>query len=461
MGRGSSRFAKTERNGPENMALKSSKKTAVNTYELELLLDKASFDAEVMKVYRRSVGRMNVPGFRRGKAPKSVVEKMYGKTVFYDDALETLVPPLYEEAVAQAKLDVVSRPDIELVSVEDDGVLLKATVTVKPTVKLDEYKGFQVYRPEVTVTEEEIDREIDAVRQRNARVLTVEDRPAETGDDVVIDFKGYRDGTPFEGGEAEKQTLKLGSNTFIPGFEDQIVGHSTGDAFTVSVTFPEDYHESTLAGQPATFDVKLHEIKKTELPELDDEFVKDVSEFDTLDAYKESVKTKIEERKNASADAEVERQLIDQLIGVMTAEVPECMIESEIDRYVNDYDYRLRSQGASLDLYYQYTGSTPEALRKSFRAEAERQVKSRLALEKVAKSEKLKAGKKEIEEEYRKIASGYAVEMDYVKQNIPEDGIVSDLLAQKAIKVLRDSAVVTVGEKPAEEPAEKPVEKPE
>lgn len=442
------------------MALKSSKKTAVNTYELELLLDKASFDAEVMKVYRRSVGKMNVPGFRRGKAPKSVVEKMYGKTVFYDDALETLVPPLYEEAVAQAKLDVVSRPDIELVSVEEDGVLLKATVTVKPTVKLGEYKGFQVYRPEVTVTEEEIGREIDAVRQRNARVLTVEDRPAETGDDVVIDFKGYRDGTPFEGGEAEKQTLKLGSNTFIPGFEDQIVGHSIGDAFTVSVTFPEDYHESSLAGQPAAFDVKLHEIKKTELPELDDEFVKDVSEFDTLDAYKESVKTKIEERKNASADAEVERQLIDQLIGVMTAEVPECMIESEIDRYVNDYDYRLRSQGASIDLYYQYTGSTPEALRKSFRAEAERQVKSRLALEKVAKAEKLKAGKKEIDEEYRKIASGYAVEMDYVKQNIPEDGIVADLLAQKAIKVLRDSAVVTVGEKPAEEPAEKPAEEP-
>ncbi len=442
------------------MALKSSKKTATNTYELELLLDKASFDAEVMKVYRRSVGKMNVPGFRRGKAPKSIVEKMYGKTVFYDDALEALVPPVYEEAVAEAKLEVVSRPDIELVSVDDEGVLLKATVTVKPTVELGEYKGFHVYRPEVTVSEEEITREIDAVRTRNARVLTVEDRPAEIGDDVVIDFKGYRDGAPFEGGEAQKQTLHLGSNTFIPGFEDQIAGHSVGESFTISVTFPEDYGEKSLAGQPATFDVTLREVKKTELPELDDEFVKDVSEFDTLDAYRESVKNKVEERKNASADAEVEKQVIDQLIGVMTAEVPACMIENEIDRYINDYDYRLRSQGASLDLYYQYTGSTPEALRESFRAEAERQVKSRLALEKVAKAEEIKADEKEIEEEYRKIAAGYAVEMDYVKKNIPEEGIVTDLLAQKAIKLLRDNAVVTVGEKPAGEPAEEPVDAP-
>lgn len=434
------------------MALKNSKKTATNTYELELQLDKAAFDAEVQKVYRRSVGKMNIPGFRRGKAPKSVIEKMYGTSVFYDEALDALLPAAYEEAIAEAKLNVVSRPEFELVSVGDEGVLLKATVTVKPTVKVSEYKGLTATRPEVTVSDEEITREIDAVRSRNARVLTVDDRPAADGDDVVIDFKGFRDGVPFEGGEAQKQPLKLGSNSFIPGFESQIVGHSVGESFEIQVTFPEEYGEPTLAGKDATFQITLHEIKKTELPELDDEFVKDVSEFDTVDAYRESVRAKIEERKNASADAEVEKQLIDKLIENMTGEIPDCMIENEIDRYVNDYDYRLRSQGASIDLYYQYTGSTPEALRASFKAEAERQVKSRLALERVAKTEKIKAGKKDIEEEYKKIASGYTVDIDYVKKNIPEEGISEDIVIKKAIDLIKAEAVVTTeAPAPAEE----------
>lgn len=436
------------------MALKSSKKTATNTYEVEILLDKAVFDAEVQKVYRRNVGKINVPGFRRGKAPKSVIEKMYGKSVFYDDALDALLPAAYEEAIAEAKLDVVSRPEFELVSVGDEGVLLKATVIVKPTVKVSEYKGLTATRPEVTVTDEEIDREIDAVRSRNARVLTVDDRPAEDGDDVIIDFKGFRDGVPFEGGEAEKQPLKLGSNSFIPGFEAQIVGHSKGESFEINVTFPEEYGEPTLAGQDAVFQITLHEIKRTELPELDDEFVKDVSEFDTVGAYRESVRAKIEERKNASADAEVERQLIDKLIENMTGEVPDVMIENEIDRYVNDYDYRLRSQGASIELYYQYTGSTPEALRASFRAEAERQVKSRLALERVAKTEKIKAGKKEIEEEYKKIAAGYTVDIEYVKKNIPEEGIAEDIVIRKAIQLIKDHAVITTGTPATEEKTE-------
>ena len=436
------------------MALKCSKKTATNTYDVEILLDKAAFDAEVQKVYRRNVGKLNVPGFRRGKAPKSVVEKMYGKSVFYDEALDAMLPAAYEEAITEAKLDVVSRPEFELISVGDEGVLLKATVIVKPTVKVSEYKGLAATRPEVTVTEEEIARDIDAVRSRNARVLTVDDRPAEDGDDVIIDFKGFRDGVPFEGGEAEKQPLKLGSNSFIPGFESQIVGHSKGESFEIKVTFPAEYGEPTLAGQDATFQITLHEIKKTELPELDDEFVKDVSEFDTVDAYKESVRAKIEERKNASADAEVEKQLIDKLIENMTGEVPDVMIENEIDRYVSDYDYRLRSQGASIDLYYQYTGSTPETLRASFKAEAERQVKSRLALERVAKTEKIKAGKKEIEEEYKKIASGYTVDMDYVKKNIPEEGISEDIVIRKAIQVIKDNAVITTGTPASEEKTE-------
>ncbi len=425
------------------MALKSSKKTATNTYELEIQLEKAAFDAEVDKVYKRNVGKMNVPGFRRGKAPKSVIEKMYGKAVFYDEAIDALLPEAYSSAIAEAKLDVVSRPEFDVVSTDEEGVLLKATVIVKPTVKVSEYKGLLAERPEITVSEEEISREIDSVRNRNARVLTVEDRPAQEGDEVIIDFKGFRDGVAFEGGEGEKHSLKLGSNSFIPGFESQIVGHAKGDAFDINVTFPEDYGEASLAGKEAVFQIKLHEIKRTELPELDDEFVKDVSEFDTVADYQESVRKKIEERKNASADAEVEKQLIDKLIENMTAEIPDCMIENEIDGYVNDYDYRLKSQGASLDLYYQYTGSTAEKLRESFRAEAERQVKSRLALERVAKTEKIKAGKKEIEEEYKRIASGYNVDMEYVKKNIPEEGISGDIVLKKAIQLIKDNAVIS------------------
>ena len=425
------------------MALKNSKKVSTNTYEVEIVLGKEAFDAEVNKVYRKNVAKMNVPGFRRGKAPKSVIEKMYGSAVFYEEAIDNLLPEAYSAAIAEAKLDVVSRPDIELVSTGDEGVILKATVIVKPTVKVSEYKGLTAERPEVTVSEEEITREIDSVRNRNARVLTVEDRAAELGDEATIDFEGFLDGVAFEGGKGEKHPLKLGSGNFSPGFEEQIVGHNVGESFDITVTFPEDYGEASLAGKETIFKIVLHELKRTELPELDDEFVKDVSEFDTVEEYKASISSKIEERKNNSADAEVEKQLVDKLIANMTGEIPECMIDSEIDRYVNDYDYRLRSQGASLDLYYQYTGSTEEKLRESFKEEAERQVKSRLALERVAKTEKIKAGKKEMEEEYKKIASGYNVDMEYVKKNIPEEGISEDIVLRKAIQVIKDNAVVT------------------
>ncbi len=425
------------------MALKNSKKVATNTYEVEIHLDKEVFEAEVNKVYRKNVGKMTIPGFRRGKAPKSMIEKMYGKGVFYEEAIDNLLPEAYSAAIAEAKLDVVDRPEIELVSTDDDGVTLKATVTVKPTVKVSEYKGLAAERPEITVSDEEITREIDAVRNRNARVLTVEDRPAADGDEAIIDFEGFLDGVAFEGGKGEKHPLKLGSGSFIPGFEEQIVGHNVGESFDITVTFPEDYGEATLAGKEAIFKITLHEIKKTELPELDDEFVKDVSEFDTVDEYKASIAKKIEDRKNASADNEVEKQLIDKLLANMTCELPGCMVEQEIDRYVEDYDYRLRSQGASLDLYYQYTGSTLEKLRESFKEDAERQVRTRLALDRVAKTEKIKAGKKEIEEEYKNIASGYNVDVEYVKQNIPEAGISEDIVRKKALNVIKENAVVT------------------
>ena len=425
------------------MVLQKSEKTAANTYELEILLEKDAFDAEVNKAYKKNVGKMNVPGFRRGKAPKSVIEKMYGKSVFYEEAIDALLPDAYGKAIEEAALDVVSQPEIDLISVDENGALLKAVVTVKPTVTLGDYKGLNATRPVIEVSEEEITREIDLVRNRNSRVLTVEDRPAQLGDDTVIDFEGFKDGVAFEGGKGEKYSLKLGSNSFIPGFEEQIVGHNKGEEFDITVKFPEDYGEKSLAGCDAVFKIKLHEIKKTELPELDDEFVKDVSDFDTVDDYKADVKKKIEDRKNASADSEVEKQLIDKLIEGMTAEVPDCMIENEIDNYVNDYDYRLKSQGASLDLYYQYTGSTAEQLRASFKEEAERQVKSRLALECVAKTEDIKPDEQEIEEEYKKIAAGYAVDIDMVKKNIPVAGISEDIVIRKAIALIKENAVIT------------------
>ena len=425
------------------MALKNSKKTAANTYELEILLEKDAFDAEVNKAYKKNVGKLNVPGFRRGKAPKSIIEKMYGTSVFYDDAIDALLPEAYKAAIEEAKLDVVAQPQIELESVDENGVVLKATVTVKPTVKVSEYKGLEAVRPLVEVSDEEINREIDVVRNRNARVLTVEDRAAELGDDTVIDFEGFLDGTPFDGGKGVKYSLKLGSNSFIPGFEEQIVGHNKGDAFDITVTFPADYGEASLAGKETVFKIVLHEIKKTELPALDDEFVKDVSDFDTVAEYQADFKKKIEDRKNASADSDVEKQLVDKLVENMTAEIPDCMIESEIDNYVNDYDYRLKSQGASIDLYFQYTGSTMEQLRASFKDEAERQVKSRLALERVAKTERIKAGKKEIEEEYKKLAESYGVDIELVKKSIPEEGVSEDIVIKKAIAVIKENAVIT------------------
>ena len=425
------------------MALKNSKKVATNTYEVEIHIEKDVFEAEVNKVYRKNVGKMTIPGFRRGKAPKSMIEKMYGKGVFYEEAIDNLLPAVYSDAISEAKLDVIDRPEIELVSTDDDGVVLKATVTVKPTVKVSEYKGLTAERPEITVTEEEITREIDAVRNRNARVLTVEDRPAAEGDEAIIDFEGFLDGVAFEGGKGEKHHLELGSHSFIPGFEEQIVGHSVGESFDIDVTFPEDYGAESLAGKAVVFKITLHELKKTELPELDDEFVKDVSEFDTVDEYKASISKKIEDRKNISADNEVEKQLIDKLLANMTCELPACMTEQEIDRYVEDYDYRLRSQGASLDMYYQYTGSTLEKLRESFKEDAERQVRTRLALDRVAKTEKIKAGKKEIDEEYKTIASGYNLDVEYVKQNIPEAGVSEDIVRKKALKVIKENAVIT------------------
>lgn len=423
------------------MAIKA-KQLEKNKYEFSFTIEKPVFDAEIEKVYRKNAPKMNIPGFRRGKAPRHIIEKMYGATVFYDEALDNLLPEAYEKALGETKLEAVSRPELDIVSIDDNGVCLKAAVWVKPEVEISEYKGITVDREAVNVTEEDILKEIDLTRERNARMLTVEDRAAADGDTAVIDFEGFVDGVAFEGGKGENYSLRLGSGSFIPGFEDQVIGHKTGEEFDINVTFPEEYGAENLAGKAAVFKIKLHEIKVKELPVLDDEFVKDVSEFNTVDEYKEDVKKHLTERREAQEDNKVENALINALLENTTVDIPQCMIDNEVDGYVRDYEYRLRSQGGSLDMYFKYTGMTMEQLRENFKADAEKQVKTRLALGKVAKSEKLKVLKKDLDAEYKKIASGYNVDVETVKTSIPAESISEDIVLRKAVDFIKENAVI-------------------
>ncbi|MBO4452809.1 MAG: trigger factor [Clostridia bacterium] len=424
------------------MATIKSKEIETNKYEFQFLIEKAKFDEEVNKVFRKNAAKINVPGFRKGKAPRHIIEKMYGSAVFYDEAIDNLLPDAYEQALADTKLKAVSRPEIEIVSIDDKGVTVKAAVFTEPPVTVSEYKGLKVDREAVTVSDEDVMKEIDSVRERNSRMLTVDDRPAQNGDETVIDFEGFVDGVAFEGGKGEKYNLVLGSGSFIPGFEDQVVGHSIGEEFDITVKFPEDYGAEELAGKESVFKIKLHEIKKKELPELDDEFVKDVSEFNTVDEYKADVKAKITERREHEADHKLEHALIHALLEKTEVNVPKCMVDSEIDGYIRDYDYRLKSQGGSLEMYYKYTGMTEENLRGNFKEEAEEQVKTRLALAEVAKKEKIKALKKDLDEEYKKIASGYNVDIETVKNSIPESSLSEDIVLRKAIEFVKENAVI-------------------
>ena len=432
------------------MSLKKVTSPEKNISVLELHIDKAAFDDAVMKSYKKNVGKMNVPGFRKGKAPKSIIEKMYGAAVFYDDALEMLLPSMYASAVEEAKLEVVSRPEIDIVSIDDGGVELTAKVYTKPVAVVNQYRGLEAAKDTVRVTKAEIEEEIELVRKRNGRQITLEDQPAADGDETVIDFEGFLDGVAFEGGKGEKFPLKLGSGSFIPGFEEQLVGHKAGDSFEINVTFPEDYGAKELAGKETVFKITIHEVKRTELPEVDDEFVKDVSEFNTLDEYKADVKAKITERKQKTAERNFEEALIDELLAHTDVDIPAPMIDNEVDAQVRDYEYRLQMQGGSLDMYFQYTGMNMEKLRESFRPGAERQIRTRLALEAIVKAENIEATAEELEEEYKKIASGYNVELEKVKESIPAAGITEDVVMRKAVELIKANAV-----KPAKKESKK------
>ncbi len=425
------------------MTLVSNTKTELNTVVLEISVGAEEFEAACAEAYRKNVGKINIPGFRPGKAPRSIIERMYGKEVFFEDAVNSLYPKAYSEAVDEAKIEPVDRAEIEVLSVDEKGFTFKATVTVKPEVEVSDYKGIKATKTVKKVTDEDINAEIDMLRNRNGRIINVEDRAAQSGDNTIIDYEGFVDGVAFEGGKGEKQPLTLGSNQFIPGFEDQVVGHNMGDEFDVNVTFPEEYHAPELAGKPAVFKCKLHEIKVRELPEVDDEFVKDVTEFDSVDELKKDIIAKLEDRFEKSATNDVENQLIDAVIANMKAEIPECMFEHSVDEMVQDFAGRIEAQGMNLDLYLQYTGMEMESFRKTFREQAEKQTKIRLALEKIIEIEAIKATDDEIDAEYKKLAEAYNIEAEKIKGFVPAEEIQKEVAMQKAIDFVRDNAVVT------------------
>jgi trigger factor len=437
------------------MGLNNANRIETNKYELEISVDRERFQKAVDKAYKKNVFKMNVPGFRKGKAPRAFVEKLYGEGVFFEDAVNLLYPEAYDEAVIQSAIEPVEKADIEIVSVDKDGFVFKAKVTVKPEVELGQYKGLQATKIIKSVSDEDLNNEIDRIRNRNSRVITVDDRPAQVGDITIIDFDGSIDGVPFEGGKSEKHSLELGSGNFIPGFEEQVAGHSTSDEFDVCVTFPEDYTAAELAGKSAVFKVKLHEIKIRELPELDDEFAKDVSEFDTLEVYKEDVKEHLQGKYDAEAAEEVENALIDQVISGMKAEIPEVMFEQSVDGFVSDFEYRLKSKGLDINSYFQYTGMEMDSFRKTFREQAENQVKIRLALEKIAALEKFEASPEDVEAEYKKLAESYGVELEKIKDAINLKDVEKDLVVAKAIDIVKTSAVISEGEPEQTKPAAK------
>ncbi len=428
------------------MSMKKTEQIGANQYCVTFDAPRADFDAALNKAYKKAVRNITIPGFRKGKAPRAIVEKMYGKEVFYEDAVNELLPTAYEDAIKDFDKTIVSRPEFDIETIDENGVVLTAKFFVKPDVEIKDYKGIPVTRKVAEVTDKDIADELDRVRNRNARMIEITDRAAQTDDVVNFDYEGFVDGVAFDGGKAEGHDLKLGSGQFIPGFEDQIVGHAIGEDFDVNVTFPEEYHASELAGKAATFKCHLNAIKFNELPELDDEFARDVSDFDTLDEYKADIKAKIEERNNKAADADVEEQIIAALIEKLEADIPEAMFEAETENFVRDYDSRLRMQGLDLATYFKYTGLDLDAVRKQMRPDAERQVKTRLALEKIAALENIEITDEETEAEYTRLAGAYGMEADQVKAAVPAEALAEDLKVKKAVDLVKESAVVTEGE---------------
>ena len=427
------------------MSLKTSNKVDTNRYELEILIDGESFRNAILTVYKREKKNISVQGFRKGKAPLSIIEKYYGEGVFFEDALNLLYGEAIDSAAKEAGLTIIDdEMKFDLVSIsKEDGVDFKVTLTTKPEMEVSEYKGLEAEKLICEVTDDEVKAELDRMADRNSRMVSVEDRAAELGDTAVIDFEGFVDGTAFEGGKGEGYSLGLGSGQFIPGFEEQIVGHKAEEEFDVNVKFPEEYGAKELAGKDATFKVKLHEIKTKELPEIDDEFAKDVSEFDTLDELKADIKAKALERKVKAADDEVENQLIDKLNDGLKGEIPEAMFRARVEQSIKDFDYRLQMQGMNLETYMQYMGGNVDVLKENFRPQAERQVKIRLALEKIVELEKIEVSDEDLEKEFNVMAETYNMPVEQIKAAVPVADVSADIAVQKAMALVKENAKIT------------------
>lgn len=421
------------------MNLLKTEKAEKSTVKVEFSIEKSVFDAAVEKVYRKQVKKINIPGFRPGKAPRAMIEKMYGASVFYDDAINDLLPENYEAAIKAAEVEPVGQPEIEVLSIDENGVVISATVPVKPECTIDGYKGIEVAKPEAVVDEAEIDREIEQVRIRNVRQSEITDAPAAMGNVAQIDFEGFCDGVAFDGGKGEDYRLELGSGSFIPGFEEQVAGHSIGEQFDVNVTFPEEYHAESLAGKPAVFKVTIKAIFNNEYPELDDDFAKDVSEFDTFVEYRDDIRAKIQKRAEAKAEADFEEAILTVLAEKLEGEIPEAMFAAEVENIIRDYDNNLRQRGLDLKTYLQYTKGSLESLREQVRPQAEKQLKARLALEAVAKAENLEITDEELDAEYQLLASNYNMDAAQIKEFVEPDMIRADVLVRKAMKLIKEN----------------------
>ena len=424
------------------MALKSSNKVETNVYELEITVDAETFTEACKKAYMKQRKSIQIPGFRKGKATQGMIEKVYGEGAFYEEALEIVYPEAVGSAFDEAGLKVIDQPtDVEFpVMNKQDGVVIKMKVTTYPEVKLGEYKSLKGKMLDTEATDEDVENELKSMQDRNSRLVTVEDRESQMGDTCDIDFEGFVDGVAFEGGKGENYPLELGSNSFIPGFEEQVAGHKAGEEFDVNVTFPEQY-EASLAGKDAVFKCKINEIKTKELPELDDEFAKDVSEFDTLDELKADLKKQISERKEANAKTDYENQLIEQVVENMEVEIPECMNKQKCDEMIQDYSYRLQMQGLNLNTYLQYLGQTMEQFREQFMDGAKQQVKVKLALDAIVKAENIEATEEEIAEEIAKLAEQYNMEADKIKAAVPQEQLTDDIVTRKAVDFVVDNSV--------------------
>lgn len=426
---------------------------AVKTEQIEKNLSKLTFEVSaerfeqgMQKAYRKNVKKFNIPGFRKGKAPRAIVEKYYGKNVFYNDAIDDVLPEAYAEALKESELESVARPEIDIEEIKDgEPIVFTALVTTKPEVKLGEYKGVEIDKIEYPVTDEDVDNAVEDERKKNARMISVDDRAAENGDIVTIDFEGFVDGEPFDGGKGEEYDLEIGSGTFIPGFEEQVIGAKVGDDIEVKVTFPEEYHADTLAGKDAVFKVKVHEIKMRELPEADDDFASEVSEFDTINEYKKDIKAKLEKSAEHRAKHATEDAVIDAVVENSEVELPEAMVEGQIDRLVSDFAQRLSYQGVSVDMYLKYTGTTMEAFRAQFKQQAEKQLRGSLVLEAIGKAEGIEVGEEELELQIVDMAKQYNMETDKLKELLrPEDidNIKNEKALAKTVEMLINHAVV-------------------